>query len=103
MAYASFFNQLNCDSNNINLFLRVVQYNSVAGIHKMPKRKLYDFQVVYVEKGSLKFDFEKESLTVGEGQAILIPPDLESLEYKEDPSIKCNCSISGDVKQNGMG
>lgn len=78
--------------NSFNIFVRAVRLNSVSKDHNCPRRKLYDYQLLFVLNGKMNFSFPKEKLSLTTGDAIIIPPDIMYEEFIK-PGGSCNYFI----------
>lgn len=52
--------------------------------HCCPLRQLYDYQLVVMLKGELKFKIESSEVSIKAGDCLIIPPFVSSLEYTSD-------------------
>lgn len=70
------------DFSAINPYVRfVMRYYNTYEQHRVPRRSLYDYGLVVVLKGEIDFSYEGKTVEVHEGEAHIMPPDVNHFEY----------------------
>lgn len=93
MFYKSFFRKQKIDIDKFHPFIRLVAtHNIEAYEHTCPRRKLYDYQLLFVVGGNIHFVFQDEIINLETGDAIIIPPNILYREIIQ-PNEYCNYYI----------
>lgn len=69
------------DSNTINPYIRVAIHSVLPAMYTIKSRTLFDYELVYIENGTLSFTYDGKIHECNEGQFILIRPGI-SHEFK---------------------
>lgn len=63
-------------SNSINPYIRVAMRSVLGPYHRIGSRIIYDYELVYVERGSFAFEYDGKKYDVEPGSFIFIRPGI---------------------------
>lgn len=73
---------------NVRFVNQIVNSNNIN--HKLPWRKLIDYEILYVTKGEITVKTKTKEYTVRQNQLHIMPPHLYHTRYFKDNDIHCD-------------